>query len=408
MERWAPVVFGRTANSDNWWRAVPGSLDETGWLGTVIRKAVARGGQLDRRPRFLLAQDATHRIVGVACQAGELSADMRSDGSRELYCFVGWVAPREEAPDPRGPDWADLVANYARWAGDLYSEVVGPVWGKPRTEIGPHRLTTPEAVPWEPGRGPDSYKPGAYPEEGAWAEDAWPVLWAALQAADKPLTCVIGWEHEKTARSDGVTHLGAADAPARPLPQSRALSIPQLPQSPESDGLTTGTLERPAEPGKPPLEESLPALPGWWRRLPSSMPISARITAAAVGVAAVVVAVIEITSSGASPPPPSQGTSRQVIVPSSSAPTRDSLLEYRAGALSPGQAANRMAVWSGGVPGADACSSRLAAASSTKPVSAHPGLALCLELKGRPTKYEFIEITKVTNHSVTATATTWP
>jgi hypothetical protein len=130
-----------------------------------------------------------------------------------------------------------------------------------------------------------------------------------------------------------------------------------------------------------------------------------------VGAAAVAV-VIEVISSGASPQMVSQGTSRQVIVPSSvasAASASGSLLKYHAGALSPGRATVRIAVWpGGGTPGADACSSRLAAASSAAPVSARSGLALCVELKGRPTKYEFVKITKVTGHSVTATATTWP
>ena len=61
---WASVVYGRTAGADTWWQAIPEGAGDSGWLAGVVRAAFAGGSDLDASPRFLLAQDRVHRIVG--------------------------------------------------------------------------------------------------------------------------------------------------------------------------------------------------------------------------------------------------------------------------------------------------------------------------------------------------------
>jgi len=415
MTQWAPVVFGRTPASDSWWRAVPEGLDETGWLGTVIHAAVSGGHELARRPRFLLAQSTTHRIVGVACQATDLSADMWSDGQRELYCFVGWAAARSGGSDPGAPQLDELERNYVRWAAPVYARMLVKVWEAPSTASFAPELTMPEPALWEPAA--DRPERGPRPGEGLWPKEAWPALWTAVQAVRQPLICVVGWQNESSARSEAATHLGAADAPARALPVAPRREEPELVAPDEKQ--TLEDLPSPVPVASPP-DLSFPATrpasqppakrPAGWLQRPSRLSTRGKVGAAAVGVAAIA-AVVAVIVAGTGSGPVTTSTppvTLQVSFPASVKPIAGSLIHYVDGTLSAGQSTARMAVWSGSsAPGPASCMSALKAAPAATRVTARAGLRICIQLKGKPAKYGNVEISKVTRAAVTAVATIW-
>lgn len=391
MTRWAPVVYGRTAASDTWWRAVPTTLDETGWLGSVVRAAVSSGRELDRAPRFLLAQDRTHRIVGVACQAAALDPAMSSDGDRALYCFVGWATQRDGRLEPAGPSFQELSRDYVAWAGPVYSEILGKVWTVSATAYCPPERTEPGAAPWPPADQDLGTAPR--PAEGLWPEQAWPALWTAALAASMPLTCVIGWRDKSSARAEGATHVGAADAPARPLPVPPQVT-PGRPDAPpgQTQHVPTGS-GGPAGPATKP---------------PERRPIAVALGVAAVIGAAVGAAITALASGGSAAPsvPPVR---IQLVVPASAQPAPGTLLRYLAGALSAGQATARLAMWSGAsAPSATACANTLRATQAATPVPAEQGERVCVQLTGQPARYGVIEVTTMSPSAVTAQATIWP
>jgi hypothetical protein len=438
MTHWAPVVYGRTAASDTWWRAVPEGLNEHGWLGRVIHSALARGHELKQRPRFLLAQDGTHRIVGVACRAGELSEDMRSDGSRELFCFVGWAAARTGVAGPAAPEFDELRRCYSQWAAPVYTRMLVPVWHASATADVPSARTLPEEVPWlPPARLP---KPGLLPEKGMWAEEAWPVLWTAVQAGRDPFTCVLGWQHVSSARFEEATHLGAADAPPRQLPgiEYAGQRVPTtgaadqdtpepllVPEGP-STAFALPVVPAPLMPPVPPVPSGITA--GQAVSQPAGLtvaqlhvkPLTARppvrrlrtgagLAAAAVTGAAVAGLIAVIVSPAGPPAPSGPPAVLQVVITASAAPGSGSVAWYRDGALSPGPSAARIAVWTSGTPiGPASCAGRVATAPALTPVTARPGLRLCVRLMGQPARYGMLEITAVTTASMTATAVIWP
>jgi hypothetical protein len=224
MTLWARVVYGRTPASDTWWRAVPEGLNPHGWLATAVESVLGAGRELKGQPRFLLAQNTTHRIVGVACQASDLSDTMQSVESRELYCFVGWVASRIGQPWPVTPEFEELARGYRDWAAPVYEQVLTDPWLAPATADPRPVATQPERPVWPPPtRQPE---PGEPPARGPWPQQAWPAVWAAAMAAREPLTCVIGWQQLRTARFEDATHIGVADAPFQPLPEIRYTELP--------------------------------------------------------------------------------------------------------------------------------------------------------------------------------------
>jgi hypothetical protein len=427
MTQWAPVVFGRTPASDSWWRAVPEDLDETGWLGTVVHAAVSGGHELASRPRLLLAQSTAHRIVGVACQAADLSPDMWSDGQRELYCFVGWAAARPGGSGPGAPQFGEFERNYRQWAAPVYARMLARVWEAPSTASFVPELTRPEPALWEPVE--DWAGPGPRPDEGLWPEEAWPALWTAVQAVRQPLICVVGWQNESSARSEAATHLGAADAPARAVPlavrrQEPAPVAPYYEQVPEE--LQPPALVTP--PAGLPLPVTGPATKPVNRPVtepatgPDSEPKAGRLqrprrlstlgkVGAAVGVAALAAVVTVIVAGTGSDPvtTPTPPVTLQVSFPASAKPATNSLIQYAGGTLSAGQSTARLAVWSGSpAPGRASCKSALRKAPAATKITALAGLKLCIQLKGEPARYGNVEIKKVTKAAVTAVATIWP
>ena len=375
-----------------------------------MRAVVSGGRELDRAPRFLLAQDLTHRIVGVACRAADLNPAMSSDGDRALYCFVGWTAPRDGQREPAVPPFEELCRNHVAWAGPVYTEVLAKVWTISATAYSPPERTDPGEAPWPPADRDVAAVPR--PAEGLWPEQAWPALWAAAQAASSPLTCVIGWRNERSARSAGATHLGAADAPARPLPVPPQLVQPQPPPP----------VHVPA-PRKLPVAEPLPGAPPdparraepvrvparavsrtWWR-----LPVPAALGVAAVVGAAVGAVITALASGGSSAAPPAPPVTIQLVVPSGAGPAPGTVLSYQNQALSAGPATARLATWSGkSDPSAADCAGTLRAPPSAAPITAAGGERICVQLTGQPARYGFILVQTAGHASVTALATIWP
>ncbi|TYK44295.1 hypothetical protein [Actinomadura decatromicini] len=237
---WAPVLYGRTRSADTWWRVVPEGVDQHGWLDGVVQAAVADGAGLRDGARFLFAQNGVHRIVGVACRASELSNTMRSDGVREMYCFVGWLTETGPGGGAPGPEWARFEREYRAWAGAVYARWMEPVWTAPASTLRRPRRAAAEAAPWpEPVRRATGPVGGArfVPPEG------WAALWDGAGAGTAPVTIVLGWPSADRARGDAVTHLGvlrvpadARHAPAFSPPAARQAARPFAPAPPGPPG----------------------------------------------------------------------------------------------------------------------------------------------------------------------------
>ncbi|WP_242907326.1 hypothetical protein [Actinomadura terrae] len=241
---WAPVVYGRTRHADTWWRALPEGIDQHGWLDEVVRAALAGGAGLRGAPRFVLARSGAHRLVGVACQAADLSATLpsdtlhsdtpHSDGAREMYCFVGWAASGGPAgPPPAGPPWPLLRDSYRRWAGDVYERWTAPVWTAPLSELRWPRRSRPEPPPWPaPPLRPFSAAP---PPAGVEVvpPSGWEEAWDEANVAVHPVTVVLGWESVPrgvTPAGLGAIRLGVVEEPARAA--SRPAAEPRPPVRP--------------------------------------------------------------------------------------------------------------------------------------------------------------------------------
>ena len=217
---WAPVVYGRTRRADVWWRALPAFADPQ-WLKESVHAVVAGGRRLGDAPRFLLTQDRRYRLVGVACQARELSETMNSDGSRALYCFVGWVAERT-ADEPHVPELAELQRRYVEWASPEYERWVREDWDVHPADARRVHETPVAPPPWtadEPGCG----------EPLPAAREAWPAamageLWERGRASTAAYALAVGWQAVSDAPF-AITQLAAQDVSER-----RALPEPPEPE----------------------------------------------------------------------------------------------------------------------------------------------------------------------------------
>jgi hypothetical protein len=231
---WAPVVYGRTLRRDHWWRAMPRGVDRR-WLESVVMPVVAGGRGIDRA-RFLLVRGPGEVCVGVACRARELNADMHRDAAgRELYGFVGWVAPASAAAS--APLLADLRASYAQWAGAVYQDCMKDWWEQPEYERTGPQATQPGPVQW----------PATQPvrrtslDRQSWA---WPAaeggkVWELVRAARRPAAVSVGWATAAEAQPehlDGPFHVVADDVDER-----RVLSFrpppppPPVPPPPQAE-----------------------------------------------------------------------------------------------------------------------------------------------------------------------------
>lgn len=210
------MVYGRTRHVDSWWRAVPASevgSPGAGWLAGPLYAVVQGGRELADGPRFLMARADAGLLVGVACRARDLAADLSSDGARELYCFVGWVGPGP------APSLADLARGYPQWAGVEYRRWVGPDWDASPAADPPSHPTTPGPPPW-PELGPPSNPvevPAVPGSVQIWPQRHAGELWAAVAAGIGPAVLVTGLRVARRGRLRGMTHAASADTTERYL-----------------------------------------------------------------------------------------------------------------------------------------------------------------------------------------------
>lgn len=106
------------------------------------------GGEgLAHRPRFLLARQGQVVLVGAASRAALLSETMNSDGSRPLYCFVGWLSKDTGAAVPRLEALEDL---WTPWAAAVYEAWMPVDWDKHPTDLGDAHEPPFGGSPWPP------------------------------------------------------------------------------------------------------------------------------------------------------------------------------------------------------------------------------------------------------------------
>ncbi|WP_345070377.1 hypothetical protein [Phytohabitans flavus] len=234
---WAPVVYGRTLNADSWWRAVPAGTGTDGWLDTAVNAAVDGGNTLADGPRFLLSRSHGRLLVGVACRAADLHAEMNQHKGRALHCFVGWLAPAAAVGGPVAPRLSDLETHYRQWAGELYAKWVGPDWDEHRAKLRGPRPSGPVDVPWTGGQRPvRAHRLFADRPDGAVlvapATERFG-LWEAALAASGEATLVTGWGAEGRTRLRGATHVCVVGLVAPRLERPRPEPAPAPPQPPQ-------------------------------------------------------------------------------------------------------------------------------------------------------------------------------
>ncbi|MEV6976042.1 hypothetical protein [Kitasatospora sp. NPDC093806] len=253
---WSAVVYGRTLQVDQWWRALPAGADRQGPLGDAVRAVVAGGNRLEHGPRFLLHRDGHGVLVGAACELGLISRTMVNDRfGRPLYGFVGWY--RAAPTGGRIPGLAELADRLADWAGPVYRQWTEQTWTAVGRDEAEPRATRPAAVPWAEPLRAGTAGPAAAPvwlptrSDGAHLlpETAADELWSAAAAGTDRCVLVTGWRRRSDAEPAELTHLTSADCRGyeflrRPLP-------PQPTASPGQAGRAgkAGQAGRPAPSG---------------------------------------------------------------------------------------------------------------------------------------------------------------
>ncbi|MFJ8431100.1 hypothetical protein ACIQ9P_07340 [Kitasatospora sp. NPDC094019] len=214
---WSALVYGRTLQVDQWWRALPAGVDRQGAVADAVRAVVAGGSRLEAGPRFLLHRDAHGVLVGAACELGLISPTMVHDRfGRPLYGFVGWHrAAGPGAAVGRIPELAELTKYLAEWAGPVYAEWIAPTWEAVGREEAEPRTTRPVAAPWRgvPASAPTAavwlpaHSAGTHllPESDAAA------LWAAAAASRDRCLLATGWRRRSDPTAHRFTHLTSAD-----------------------------------------------------------------------------------------------------------------------------------------------------------------------------------------------------
>ncbi len=250
VDVWTPVVYGRTRRADRWWRAVPVGADRE-WLAAAVTGVTAGGRGLEHGPRFLLAQNRSSRLVGVACRAAALSASMNSDGSRPLYCFVGWCAPLARAVG-EAPALAELREHYVRWAAPVYEE-----WMRADWEVHPSRLhqshePPPGPAPWPwsgTGPAPDVQNHHSMPGwPWYWPTDEAEIPWRMAAYSEWPCVVSLGWRRARDAQAPTGARSDIAADDIRELSQAPR----PVPPSSHSPSGTRGTPGESGRGGPPP------------------------------------------------------------------------------------------------------------------------------------------------------------
>jgi hypothetical protein len=129
--RWQAVLYGRTRRADRWWRVRPHDVDLS-WLNSLVLAGTGGGDGLADQPRFMLARRGQVVLVGVACRTALLSETMNSDGSRPLYCFVGWLSKEAGAAVPQ---LEALEEQWLPWATGVYEAWMPLDWDKHPTDL---------------------------------------------------------------------------------------------------------------------------------------------------------------------------------------------------------------------------------------------------------------------------------
>jgi hypothetical protein len=237
---WFPLVYGRTFSADLWWRAVPPEVTRTGREGAVVLATVGGGRGLNDGPRFALLRRPGRTLVGVACPAARISDDMNSDGSRPLFCFVGWFSTSR---DPRVPSFAHIQEHWKDWAAPEYERWMKPAWTAHQSKLRDPAPTSSERAPWErDGNLPDTpllvaavarevlpQTPGCIRVHPSAEAD---LIWQAVARTTGSASLVTGWASYRDGIREGLTDVTADDvrgsAPlAVPLPQRSTLGRPQ-------------------------------------------------------------------------------------------------------------------------------------------------------------------------------------
>ncbi|MEV0187147.1 hypothetical protein AB0I39_01250 [Kitasatospora purpeofusca] len=282
---WSALVYGRTLQVDQWWRALPAGVDRQGPVADAVRAAVAGGSRLEAGPRFLLHRDARGVLVGAACELGRISRTMVHDRfGRPLYGFVGWyraAGPGEAVG--RIPELAELEENLADWAGPVYTEWIAPTWEAVGREEAEPRTTRPVAAPWH-GRAASAplaavwlpvHSAGTHLLPGSDAA----ALWSAAAGSRDRCLLATGWRRRSDAEAHRFTHLTSEDCrayellppPPPPAPPAPPRAAPVLGPGPAggptgSDRGTGGTGHT-ADPESSALAETLRASGRMLRRM---------------------------------------------------------------------------------------------------------------------------------------------
>ncbi|MFD9061893.1 hypothetical protein ACFVZ3_10260 [Kitasatospora purpeofusca] len=250
---WSALVYGRTLQVDQWWRALPAGVDRQGPVADAVRAAVAGGIRLEAGPRFLLHRDARGVLVGAACELGRISRTMVHDRfGRPLYGFVGWYrAATPGAVVGRIPELAELEGHLADWAGPVYAEWIAPTWEAVGREEAEPRTTRPVAAPW-PGEAASApaaavwlpaHSAGTHLLPGSDAA----ALWSAAAGGRDRCLLATGWMRRSDADAHRFTHLTSADCrvyellrPPPPPPPPVPPAPPRTVPGPDHAGGATG------------------------------------------------------------------------------------------------------------------------------------------------------------------------
>jgi hypothetical protein len=253
--RWQPLLYGRTARADRWWRLRPYDVTMD-WLNAAVVACTGGGDGLAAHPRFLLARSGPLLLVGAACRASALSDTMNSDGSRPFYTFTGWITRDAQT---RPPDWDTFTAGWRRWATEVYDSWMPLDWNKHRTDLGDGHEAPYIQAPWaaeasEAPRSPTASagQPAPPTREGTIIvpAEAAPMTWAALAVAAFDFAFVAGFDRPPANVRGTLTHASVASAEivtVQPATQVQSETIPvretrdPMPPPGRDDGASFGS-----------------------------------------------------------------------------------------------------------------------------------------------------------------------
>jgi hypothetical protein len=215
----------------------------------------------------VLARLPTGTLLGLACQTHLISRHMRSDGSRPVPCFIGWLSA-----DPRVavPQFDAVQAGWGGWAAREYDVWMRDVWAERDRRVRQTDETSAVPPPWEltgavPGA--DVGDRSEFEEPTRAGVRVYPAaeaarVWRGIDRYGVNTTVVAGWTSGRTAVRPGLTHACAADfhgamqiywlPSAQPARQTQAARSPGIADPYATAGSTYGG-SAPTY-GKPPPE----------------------------------------------------------------------------------------------------------------------------------------------------------